>query len=61
MYSGTIIEIFVEGGVTKARVTCASGFRVVSLLLMFDARVGDDIMIDSDLAVSHVGEEEAVL
>lgn len=61
MYSGTIVEIFIEGGVTKARVTSPSGSRVINLLLLMNAKMGDDILVESDVAVAHVEEEEPVL
>ncbi len=54
LISGRITEIYVEGGTTRAKVSVGGAqFRVVMTLLM-DARVGDEILIDSGVAISRV-------
>jgi hydrogenase maturation factor len=54
LVNGRIAEIYIEGGTTKARVSVGGAqFRVVMTLLM-DAHVGDNILIDSGVAISTV-------
>jgi hypothetical protein len=48
--TGTIEEIFVEGGVTKARVVVNGKRLTVALTLMLDARVRDEVVLDSGFA-----------
>jgi O-acetylhomoserine/O-acetylserine sulfhydrylase-like pyridoxal-dependent enzyme len=48
--SGMIHEIFVEGGVTKARVSAGGNHITVALTLLLDARVGDEVVISSGIA-----------
>ncbi len=45
-----IEEIFVEGGVTKARVVVNGKHLSVALTLMLDARVGDEVVLESGFA-----------
>lgn len=45
-----IEEIFVEGGVTKARVVANGKHLSVALTLMLDARVGDEVVLESGFA-----------
>lgn len=45
-----IEEIFVEGGVTKARVVVNGRRLSVALTLMLDARVGDEVVLESGFA-----------
>lgn len=45
-----IEEIFVEGGVTKARVVVNGRHLSVALTLMLDARVGDVVVVESGFA-----------
>jgi hypothetical protein len=52
---GIIGEIFIEQGVTKARVTVGRSSRKVVLLLLMDAFVGDRVMMEGDLALAKVG------
>lgn len=45
-----IEEIFVEGGVTKARVVVNGKRLSAALTLMLDARVGDEVVLESGFA-----------
>ena len=49
---GVIDEIFVDEGITKARVLVDGNPTAVSLLLLRKARVGDEILIGSGIALS---------
>jgi hydrogenase maturation factor len=49
---GVIDEIFVEDGVTKARLDSNGKQTTVSLLLLRDARVGDEIIVGAGIALS---------
>lgn len=60
LVTGRIVEIYVEGGITKAKVSAGGAhFRVVMTLLM-DARVGDTVLIDSGVAISTVQQIETM-
>ncbi|HCV43822.1 MAG TPA: hypothetical protein DGH68_10100 [Bacteroidetes bacterium] len=60
LVTGRIVEIYVEGGTTKAKVGVAGAhFRVVMTLLM-DAKVGDGVLIDSGVAISTVQQIETM-
>jgi hypothetical protein len=59
--TGTIKDIFLEGGITKARVGMEGASRIVTLVLLLDAHVGDEVTIDKGIALALVGEEEAVV
>lgn len=58
--SGRIIEIFLHGGIAKARVKVGGDLIQVPLMLLMDARVGDEIVIQSGLAISRVDVEQVV-
>jgi hydrogenase maturation factor len=59
LVTGRITEIYVEGGTTRAKVSVGGAqFRVMMTLLM-DAHVGDNILIDSGVAISTVQPIEA--
>lgn len=59
LITGRITEIYVEGGTTRAKVSVGGAqFRVMMTLLM-DAHVGDNILIDSGVAISTVQPIEA--
>lgn len=54
LVTGRILELYIEGGITRARVNVGGAqFRVVMTFLM-DARVGDSILVDSGVAISTV-------
>ena len=54
LVTGRILDIYIEGGITKAKVSVSGAqFRVVMTFLM-DARVGDDVLVDSGVAISTV-------
>jgi hydrogenase maturation factor len=52
--SGRIVEIYLDGGIAKAKVATGSADVHVPLMLLMDARVGDHIVIQSGLAISKV-------
>lgn len=58
---GRIEAIFLKGGVARARVDVAGISRTVSLVLLLEASVGDEVIVDEDVALSRIGEEEAVV
>jgi hydrogenase maturation factor len=54
LVTGRITEIYIEGGTTKAKVSVGGAqFKVVMTLLM-DACVGDEVLVDSGVALSTV-------
>lgn len=54
LVQGTITEIYLEGGTTRARARVGGATMGVQLVLLMDARVGDEILIDSGVAISRV-------
>ena len=52
--SGRIVEIYLDGGIAKAKVNMGSAHVHVPLMLLMEARVGDQIVIQSGLAISKV-------
>ena len=54
LVTGRILELYIESGITRAKVNVGGAqFRVVMTFLM-DARVGDNILVDSGVAISTV-------
>jgi hydrogenase maturation factor len=58
LVTGRIVEIYVEDGVTKAKASVSGAFIRVALTLLMNARVGDEILIESGVAISSVNNEE---
>jgi hydrogenase maturation factor len=54
--SGRITEIFLEDGIPRATVRIGEVSLPVMLTLMMDVRVGDEILIDSGIALSRIRE-----
>ena len=54
LVSGEIIEIYVRDATTMAKVSVKGAFVHVPLLLLPDAKVGDQILIESGVAISKV-------
>lgn len=54
MMTGKIEEIYVDSGVVKAKVRVAGAFIRVPLMLLMDARVGDEILVESGIAISRI-------
>jgi hydrogenase maturation factor len=52
--TGEIIEIYLEEGSTTAKVRVDDSIITVPLLLLMNARVGDHILVDAGIALSHV-------
>ncbi len=52
--SGIITEIFLEDGVPRATVRAGDLSLPVALTLMMDVRVGDQVFIDSGIALSKI-------
>ena len=56
LVSGAILEIYVEDGITMAKVNVKGAFFRVPVLLLSQASVGDVVLIDSGVAISRVEE-----
>jgi hydrogenase maturation factor len=52
LVSGRVTEIYIEKGVTKAKVSTGDAFLHVPLTLLMDIHVGDDIMVRAGVAVA---------
>jgi hydrogenase maturation factor len=58
LMTGKITEMYIEEGSTRAKVSVGGAqFKVVMTLLM-EARVGDEVFIDSGVAISRVNPVE---
>jgi hydrogenase maturation factor len=57
--SGRIVEIYIEGGTTKAKVSVGGAHVRVMMTFLMDARVGDEVLIESGLALSTLKSAEA--
>lgn len=55
---GEILEIFIEDGSTLAKVLVDGTTLRVPLLLLMNARVGDEVYIDSGIAVSRAADKQ---
>jgi hydrogenase maturation factor len=58
LLTGTIREIFIKGGNPMARVSVRGAIMQVPLLFVAEARVGDEILISSGVAISIVRQEQ---
>jgi hydrogenase maturation factor len=56
LVSGAILEIYIEDGITMAKVNVKGAFVRVPVLLLPQASVGDVILVDSGVAISRVEE-----
>jgi hydrogenase maturation factor len=54
LVTGRITEIYIEGGTTKAKVSVGGALFKVVMTLLMDARVGDEVLVDSGVALSTV-------
>ena len=54
LVTGKIAEIYIEGGITKARISVGGAQCRVIMTLLMDARVGDEVLIESGVAISKV-------
>ena len=52
--TGKIVDIYVKEGSTTARVQVDDSFTEVPLLLLMNARIGDQILIDAGIAISRM-------
>ncbi|HUL45025.1 MAG TPA: HypC/HybG/HupF family hydrogenase formation chaperone [Bacteroidota bacterium] len=52
--TGKIVDIFVKEGSTTAKVQVEDSFTEVPLLLLMNARIGDQILIDAGIAISRL-------
>lgn len=55
--SGRIDEIYIEEGVTMARVHVGSAYTRVPLMFLMEGKVGDTILMESGVAISKVENE----
>ena len=58
LLTGRIAEIFIEGGITRAKVSVGGAIFKVAMMLLMDARVGDRVMVESGVAISKVDSSE---
>jgi len=56
--TGRIAEIFIEGGITKAKVSVGGALFKVAMMLLMEAKVGDKVMVESGVAISKVDSPE---
>lgn len=56
---GLILRIYIEGGTTKGEVDVDGVIMHIPLFLLSDARVGDEVFIDSGIAIGRI-ESDAV-
>ena len=52
--TGKIVDIYVKEGSTTAKVEVDDSFTEVPLLLLMNARIGDQILIDAGIAISRL-------
>jgi hydrogenase maturation factor len=57
---GEIVEIFIKDGSTLARVRVDGSYLEVPLLLLMNARVGDQLIIDAGIAISKIERKSKV-
>ena len=57
---GIILDIYVEDGITRAEVDLGRTTRNVFLTLLMNARVGDDVLVERDLALSVIPKTSEV-
>jgi hydrogenase maturation factor len=58
LVTGKIVEIYVEGGTTMARVQVGGPFTHVPIVFLPEAKLADIVVIDSGVAISRIGLEE---
>jgi hydrogenase maturation factor len=58
LVTGRIVEIYIEGGTTKAKVNVGGALFKVVMTLLMDARVGDNVLVDSGVALSTMQQIE---
>ncbi len=54
LITGRIQEIYIEGGITRARVSVGGAQIRVVMTFLIDAHVGDVVLVDSGVAISRV-------
>ncbi len=57
LISGQIEEIYVHEGVTMGKISIRGAYVRVPLIFLMDAKVGDNIVIESGVAVSKTEQE----
>ena len=58
LHTGEIVEIYLEDGMKKAKVRVGAAYTRVSLDLVEDGEVGDEVLIESGVAISRIKHEE---
>jgi hydrogenase maturation factor len=58
LITGEIVEVYLDGQTTMARVRIAGAFMRVPIMLLSNADVGDCILIDSGVAIARVQTQE---
>ncbi len=56
---GEIVEIYVKEGSTVGKVLVDGSYFHVPLLLLLNARVGDQVLIDAGIALSKVPDKQS--
>jgi len=59
--AGTVREIFVEEGITYAHVSIGGLKEKVSLTLLMNARVGDEVRVESGVAMAATSRTSRAL
>jgi hydrogenase maturation factor len=58
LISGRLVEIFVEGGITKGKLQVGGAFTSVALTFVAEARVGDVLLVDSGVAIGVLSDSQ---
>jgi hydrogenase maturation factor len=54
LITGKIVEIYLEGGIAKAKLSVGGAYVRVPLMLLMDVRVGDEVLVEAGVAISKV-------
>jgi hydrogenase maturation factor len=56
--TGKLSEVYIEEGMSMGKVDVQGVFVKVPLILLFEAKVGDRVLIDSGVAISIINVEQ---
>ncbi len=54
LLTGEIVDIYVDGGSTRAKVRVGGAYLRVPLTLLMDAKIGDRILVEAGVAIARV-------
>ena len=57
VFTGTLVEIYLEDGTTMGKVEVGGTFKKILLTLILNAKVGDRVVVDSGMGVSVLDDE----